>query len=245
MSNELYNKLYISNESWYCQPCTLPKFSDSYFIEKSDANPDPQIDAITASDVNINSEAEDQHVGDIFEDLVKLRKWAPANIICGYLNINSYRNKYEHIVELLQRNIIDILFISETKLDSSFPDALFNVDNFTLHRSDRNQHGGGVLVYVRADLTGDRVKQTEFNDLEAIAVEVTSEGEKLLFVGAYNPPNMSDKTFNDDFKINTDKICKNYDNFMIMGDMNFNMLDEQRSSVLNDLCDIFCLKNLV
>jgi hypothetical protein len=56
----------------------------------------------------INSEAEDQHVGDIFEDLVKLRKGAPANIICGYLNINSYRNKYEHIVELLQRNIIDI-----------------------------------------------------------------------------------------------------------------------------------------
>jgi hypothetical protein len=29
---------------------------------------------------------------------------------------------------------------------------------------------------------------------------------------------------------------------MIMGDMNFNMLDEQRSSVLNDLCDIFGLK---
>jgi hypothetical protein len=32
---------------------------------------------------------------------------------------------------------------------------------------------------------------------------------------------------------------------MIMGDMNFNMLDEQRSSVLNDWCDILCLKNLV
>ena len=27
--------------------------------------------------------------------------------------------------------------------------------------------------------------------------------------------------------------------------MNFIMLDEQRSSVLNDLCDICCLKNLV
>ena len=45
---------------------------------------------------------------------------------------------------------------------------------------------------------------------------------------------MSDTTINDDFKMNTDKICINYDNFMIMGDMNFNMLDEQRSSVLND-----------
>jgi hypothetical protein len=64
---------------------------------------------------------------------------------------------------------------------------------------------------VRADLAGDRVKQTELK-----------------------PPNMSDTTFNDDFKMNTDKICINYDNFMIMGHMNFNMLDEQRSSVLND-----------
>ena len=98
---------------------------------------------------------------------------------------------------------------------------------------------------MRVDLAGDRVKQTEFTDLESIAVEATSEGEKWLFVGACKPPNMSDTTFNDDFKINTDKICKNYDNFMIMGNMNFNMLDEQRSSVLNDLCDIFCLQNLV
>ena len=145
--NYIINSPY--QQSWFYQPCTLPNFSDSYFIEKSDADSDPQIDATTASDVNINSEADDQHVGDIFEDLVKQRKGAPANIICGYLNINSYRNKYEHIVELLQRNIIDILFISETKLDSSFPEALFNVENFTLHRSDRNQHGGGVLVYVR------------------------------------------------------------------------------------------------
>jgi hypothetical protein len=52
MSNEQNNKLSISTESWFCQPCTLPNFSDSYFIEKSDADPDPQIDGTTASDVH-------------------------------------------------------------------------------------------------------------------------------------------------------------------------------------------------
>ena len=91
---------------------------------------------------------------DLFESLVKLRKDSPVNIICAYLNINSYRYKYEHIVDLLQRNIVDKLFLSETKLEDSFPDAMFNVPNFTLHRSDRNQRGGGVLACVRADLAG-------------------------------------------------------------------------------------------
>ena len=50
---------------------------------------------------------------DIFKELVDLRKKSPLNIICAYLNINSYRYKYEHIIELLQRNRVDILFQSQ------------------------------------------------------------------------------------------------------------------------------------
>jgi exonuclease III len=40
--------------------------------------------------------------------------------MCGYLNINSIRNKHEYIRDLLQRNLVDILFLSETKIDASF-----------------------------------------------------------------------------------------------------------------------------
>ncbi|CAG2185908.1 unnamed protein product [Mytilus edulis] len=198
------------------------------------------------SDVNDNTGIEtDESEYNFFKDLVKLRRDAPTNIICAYLNINSYRYKFESIIDLLNRNIVDILFLSETKLDDSFPDAMFTVDNFSFYRSDRNKYGGGVLAYMRSDLAGDRNKQAEFQDIESIALEVTTEDNKWLFIGAFQQPSIPDSTFSTDFNLTTDKVIKKYDNVLIMGDLNFNMLDDNKSSTLNDSCDIFCMKNII
>jgi exonuclease III len=43
------------------------------------------------------------------------------------MNINSIRNKYDEIKELLSDKIVDLLFIAETKLDQSFNDNLFSL----------------------------------------------------------------------------------------------------------------------
>jgi hypothetical protein len=43
---------------------------------------------------------------------------------------------------------------------------------------------------------------------------------------------MQDNIFSDDFNKTTDKIVKMYDNFIIMGDMNFNMLDDVKNVTL-------------
>ena len=47
------------------------------------------------------------------------------------------------------KNNVDILLISEAKIDSSFPRAQFHVDGFTIYRCDRNENGGGLLLYMR------------------------------------------------------------------------------------------------
>ena len=39
-----------------------------------------------------------------------------------------------------------------TKIDSSFPTAQFHIDGFTVHRRDRDQNGGGLVLYVRKDV---------------------------------------------------------------------------------------------
>ena len=50
-------------------------------------------------------------------------------------------------------NKVDILLISETKLDSSFPLNKFHIDGFTTPcRPDRNQNGGGIILYIREDI---------------------------------------------------------------------------------------------
>ena len=48
----------------------------------------------------------------------------------GHLNINSLRNKFEPIREILQENALDLMVIQETKLDNSFPPNQFSILNY-------------------------------------------------------------------------------------------------------------------
>ena len=48
---------------------------------------------------------------------------------------------------------IDILMISETKLDNSFPEGQFLLPGYSSpYRFDRNCLGGGIILYVREDI---------------------------------------------------------------------------------------------
>ena len=72
--------------------------------------------------------------------------------IIGQLNINSIRNKF-HFLESEASKHLDILLISETKIDESFPSAQFLLDGFSRpYRLDRYANGGGILLYVRDDI---------------------------------------------------------------------------------------------
>ena len=51
------------------------------------------------------------------------------NVIIGHLNINSLRNKFSPLVELIQGNL-DILIIGETKLDDTFPEEQFKINGY-------------------------------------------------------------------------------------------------------------------
>ena len=53
---------------------------------------------------------------------------------------------------IIEKNI-DILVITETKTDSSFPNSQFIIEGFSMpYRWDRNSLGGGVIAYVRDDI---------------------------------------------------------------------------------------------
>ena len=53
---------------------------------------------------------------------------------------------------MINKNI-DVLLISETKTDSSFPSVQFHLEGYaTPYRLDRNANGGGTLLYIREDI---------------------------------------------------------------------------------------------
>ena len=99
-----------------------------------------------------------------YDDLIGLSKQRlkyPKNLIIGHLNINSMRNKFSS----LQQTVLgktDILLLSETKIDDSFPDFQFFAEGFKMYRKDRTKIGGGLLLYVNENLPGKIINSYKF-----------------------------------------------------------------------------------
>ena len=95
------------------------------------------------------------------------------NVIIGNLNINSLTFKFDEL-RLLVTGIFDILIITETNLDDTFPLSQFHIDSFsTPYRLDRNRNGGGILIYIREDIPSKIVTKHYFpKDIEALFFEL-------------------------------------------------------------------------
>ena len=60
---------------------------------------------------------------------------------------------------------VDILVLTETKIDSSFLNQQFHIESFCLPYSlDRNKHGGRFSVYIRENIPSENLKKTFLSD---------------------------------------------------------------------------------
>ena len=85
-------------------------------------------------------------------NLNAIRKRNINRLIIGQLKINSLRNKFESLVQQVTESI-DILMVSETKLDNSFPVSQFLIDGYTPpFRLDRDNNGRSIMLFVREDI---------------------------------------------------------------------------------------------
>ena len=76
--------------------------------------------------------------------------------------MNSVQNKFDYLADIIKGNI-DILMISETKVDDSFQDDQFFLDDFgTPFRLDQSRNGGGNMLFNRYDITA-KVVSTDDN----------------------------------------------------------------------------------
>ena len=83
-------------------------------------------------------------------------------------------------------NNIDVLLISETKLDASFPSSQFILDGFTPpYRLDRMQHAGGIMLFIRAGIPSKLLKaDTSISGIENLLIEINLRSKKWLISGS-------------------------------------------------------------
>ena len=176
------------------------------------------------------------------ELLTKLKISNKERIILGHLNINHLQNKFEPLVSLV-KDKLDLFLLTETKIDQSFTTAQFIIEGYSKpFRRDRNKMGGGLLLYVRDDITCKEIKQTVLPpDIECLFIEINLRNKKYLIVGGYNPHKDSSSYFLSHVGRTIDSILGNYDNILLLGD--FNCLGKEQCMV--DFCDIYDLTNLI
>ena len=108
--------------------------------------------------------------------------------IIGHLNINSIHNKFE-MLSMSAEQYVDILMLSETKLDSTFPSIQFLINGFSFpHRLDQNSKNGGTLLYVRDKIIVLPLNRYSFPPhIEILFFELNQRNRKWLACCSYNP----------------------------------------------------------
>ena len=186
---------------------------------------------------------------DYMNEIVNFRNSFPKNLISGHLNINGLRNKFFEIHDILKDNLLDLFFISETKLDSSFPNAQFQVPGFKYYRVDRNAHGGGIAAYIRSDLPHRRRPDLEsvvIAPVEAFVIEVIILNEVWLDICMYSPHSKHKMACCGTIDAIIDACqSKRPTNIFVFGDLNINCLSDTESRCLKDVMDVFGLCNLI
>ena len=116
------------------------------------------------------------------------------NLLCGYLIINSLRNKIDDLREIMHVNTIssDYFLIRETKLNGSFPNAQLTMSNYEIRaKKDREKYGGGLIEFVRKNLIWKRLRKSESLNIEMICSEVTISNKSLFTFSLYRRPDYS------------------------------------------------------
>ena len=130
---------------------------------------------------NTNSEISGDHENDPNINLTGLRMKKSERIFIGQLKINFLLNKFEPLNSLIWDRI-DILLISETKLDDSFPLHQFEIEGYhTPFRLDRNCNGGGIIMYIKSGLPCKELKSHKSpEDLEQIFLKFVLLNKKWI-----------------------------------------------------------------
>ena len=109
---------------------------------------------------------------DVFPLHRKQRLDYPSKVIFVNLNINSLRNKFESISEMIKGKS-EIFLVNETKLDASFQSNQFAIFGYKFVRKDRNKFGGGIPFFINDQLPSWTMKIENPSNIEILTIEIT------------------------------------------------------------------------
>lgn len=129
--------------------------------------------------------------------LVEARDKHRNEFSLGHLNINNLQNKFEEIAEFIKKSRMQVMVLSDTKIDVSYPDSQFYIPGCSIYRNDRKKGGaggGGMLAYVSSDVTSKKLKFTaplQDHDIEPLALEIDLKAKNIIVIGIFRSPSQA------------------------------------------------------
>ena len=98
------------------------------------------------------------------------------------------QNKFEELKIIIKDSKAQVVFLTETKIDSSYSCSQFMLDGCNIFRNDRTECRGGVLAYFSSRLPSKKLKLPRtFTTLEALIIESKFGKHYVVIEGLYRP----------------------------------------------------------
>ena len=196
--------------------------------------------------VNSHSMPENSHTDDN-DPAVQLKTFRAKhvkNLIISHYNVNSIRYKFSELQHILHGHFVDILGIAETKIDDTFFDGQFQMENYKLYRQYRNDRGGGIMMYINDNTPHRLLKQFSgvYHGIDFLTFEIIIKSRKWYISYLYRPPNVNESILCDLLNVLCEEFISNNNLYVAYGDLNCNWF---KHNALSDLCEIYGMVNLI
>ena len=92
-----------------------------------------------------------------------------------------FQINYIEDIRIAIADFVDILVITDSKLDQSFPEPQFFVNRFPKpFRRDRNRHGRRLLMYIKEEISQKELSLNLPSNIEIIIIELNINMIKWL-----------------------------------------------------------------
>ncbi|MES9905404.1 MAG: reverse transcriptase family protein [Sedimenticola sp.] len=146
----------------------------------------------------------------------------------GHFNIQGLVGKIDDLkVILSQENNVHMLGVSESNLKAHHPASSFSIPGYQKQfRRDREGAGGGLLVYVRDDVSCTRKIDLESKEIDCIWTEIYPKNNKSFLVGHFYREPSAKTVWTEHFENNIEKVLEHQQEFYVLGDFNKNLLNK-------------------
>lgn len=170
---------------------------------------------------------------DLFSSVQEIRNKHTNNVIISHLNVNSVGTKFSEIKEMQSQCQLDVLVLSETKLDESNKQNTLEIDGYCIVRQDKRSNSGGIMAYISKDIPHAKGGFSMCNDeMEYMSVELYMSDDPVMLLCMYKNPKTDPVIFKRYFEEVYEQVSDKYENIIVIGDLNFNMINENMLSTI-------------